>query len=110
MKVYLVCYVWSNMCCSESLIIRGICQSKLEADKIFNQLDMKSIDGYDLCIKEVEMDTLIDSEDVLGDILAPRREKEYQDRLLYRKKKEEKEKRDINQKHKQKYNDAICLI
>lgn len=107
MKVYLVCHLANNGCgCSnEELVIRGICQSESEAKKIFNQIDMK-INGYDLCIKEVEMDTLFDSGDLIYEINAPQREKELQARMLYRKQKEDL----IKQKHKEKYDNTVCLI
>lgn len=68
--VYLVCYVESDGgSYLDGLVIRGICQSKLEAEKICNQIDIKKIPcSWGLCIKEVEMDTLFDSGDLLNEI------------------------------------------
>lgn len=69
--VYLVCYAESDGGDSymDGLVIRGICNSKFDAEKICNQIDIKKIScSWGLCIKEVEMDTLFDSGDLLNEI------------------------------------------
>lgn len=69
MKVYLVCYLESDSGYMNGLVIRGICHSKDEAEKIYNQIDMNKIScSWGLCIKEVEMNTLIDSETIINEI------------------------------------------
>lgn len=99
MKAFIVCYIWENNDKCEGygdcniyydLIIRGICNSRIEAKKILHQfnentgnIDMplvfrnrmielpsqKKIPGFGLRIEEVDMNMMINSQDILNNIL-----------------------------------------